>query len=69
VVGLQALFMAVVISVVYRGIGEGIEKYCKILMPGLFILLLVLIIRSVTLPGAGEGLAFYMKPDFSKMDR
>jgi NSS family neurotransmitter:Na+ symporter len=67
VVGLQALFMAVVISVVYKGIGEGIEKYCKILMPGLFILLLVLIVRSVTLPGAGEGLAFYMKPDFSKM--
>jgi len=67
VVGLQALFMAVVISVVYKGIGEGIEKYCKILMPGLFILLLVLIVRSVTLPGAGEGLAFYMKPDFSKL--
>lgn len=67
VVGLQLLFMLVVIWVVYKGIGEGIEKYCKILMPALFVLLLVLIVRSVTLPGSGEGLSFYMKPDFSKL--
>src|SRR6056297_4352655 len=53
--------------VVYKGSGEGIEKYCKILMPALFILLLVLIVRSVTLEGAEAGLAFYMQPDFSKL--
>src|SRR6056297_3643824 len=56
VVALQALFMATVVWVVYKGIGEGIEKYCKILMPALFILLLVLIVRSVTLDGAEAGL-------------
>jgi NSS family neurotransmitter:Na+ symporter len=63
----QALFMFVTIWVVYRGVGEGIERYCKVLMPGLFILLIVLIGRSVTLEGAGEGISFYLKPDFSKV--
>jgi len=53
--------------VVYKGIGEGIEKYCKILMPSLFVILLILIARSVTLEGAGKGLEFYLKPDFSKI--
>ena len=64
----QLIFMLITIWIVYKGIGEGIEKYCKVLMPGLFILLLILIVRSVTLPGAGKGLAFYLKPDFSKLN-
>ncbi|MEA4953566.1 MAG: sodium-dependent transporter [Aminivibrio sp.] len=63
----QAIFMLITIWVVYKGIGEGIEKYCKILMPALFIILLILIVRSVTLEGAGKGLEFYLKPDFSKI--
>lgn len=63
----QAIFMLVTTWVVFRGIGEGIEKYCKILMPALFIILLILIVRSVTLEGAGKGLEFYLKPDFSKI--
>lgn len=67
VIAWQALFMAVTIYIVYKGIGGGIEKYCKILMPALFLLLLILIVRSVTLPGAGAGISFYLKPDFSKL--
>lgn len=63
----QAVFMLITIWVVYKGIGEGIEKYCKILMPALFVILLILIVRSVTLEGAGKGLEFYLKPDFSKL--
>lgn len=63
----QALFMIMTTWVVYKGIGEGIEKYCKILMPALFVILLILIVRSVTLEGAGKGLEFYLKPDFSKI--
>ena len=59
--------MAIVSGIVYKGISGGIEKSCKILMPALFVLLLVLIVRSVTLPGAGAGLEFYLKPDFSKL--
>lgn len=63
----QAIFMLMTIWVVYKGIGEGIEKYCKILMPALFVILFILIARSVTLEGAGKGLEFYLKPDFSKI--
>jgi len=67
VVAWQALFMAITIYIVYKGIGGGIEKYCRVLMPALFLLLLVLIVRSITLPGAGAGINFYLKPDFSKL--
>jgi len=64
----HAIFMAVTIYIVYKGIGEGIESWCKILMPALFVLLLVLIVRAVTLPGAGAGISFYLNPDFSKIN-
>ncbi len=63
----QAIFMLATIFIVAKGIGEGIERYCKFLMPALFVILVVLIVRSVTLPGAEKGLAFYLKPDFSKL--
>ena len=63
----HAIFMLICIWIVVAGIEKGIEKYSKILMPILVLLLLVLIIRSVTLPGAGAGLSFYLKPDFSKL--
>ncbi|MBA7705583.1 hypothetical protein ES703_114415 [subsurface metagenome] len=63
----HAIFMLICIWIVMAGIEKGIEKYSKILMPILVLLLLVLIVRSVTLPGAGAGLSFYLKPDFSKL--
>jgi NSS family neurotransmitter:Na+ symporter len=53
--------------IVYKGIKNGIEKYTKILMPMLLIIIIILGIRSVTLPGAAEGLTFLFKPDFSKI--
>lgn len=59
------VFMAITTGVCYFGI-SGIEKVSKVMMPLLFILLLVIIGRSVTLPGAGKGLAFMFVPDFSK---
>lgn len=59
--------MGAVIVVVYRGVSGGIEKSCKVLMPALFVILLLLIVRSVTLEGASEGLRFYLYPDFSKI--
>ncbi|HBY57883.1 MAG TPA: sodium-dependent transporter [Candidatus Atribacteria bacterium] len=61
------IFMMMCIGIVAAGIEKGIEKYSKILMPLLVLILLVLILRSVTLTGAGAGLAFYLKPDFSKL--
>ncbi len=63
----QAIFMVLTIWVVYKGIGEGIEKGCKFMMPALFVVLFILIGRSLTLEGAGAGLAFYLVPDFSKV--
>lgn len=63
----HAIFMALTVFVVLSGIGSGIERASKILMPALFVLLLILIVRAVTLPGAGEGLAFLLQPDFSKV--
>ncbi|MCD6347616.1 MAG: sodium-dependent transporter [Bacteroidales bacterium] len=63
----QIIFIAITAAVVIAGVKNGIEKYTKILMPVLFLIILVLIVRSVTLPGAGEGLRFLFKPDFSKI--
>ncbi len=49
------------------GLQKGVERITKWMMSLLFVILLVLCVRSVTLPGAGEGLAFYLVPDFSKI--
>ena len=49
------------------GVTKGIERVTKVLMPLLFILLVVIDIRSLTLSGAGAGLSFLFKPDFSKI--
>ena len=49
------------------GLQNGVEKITKGMMTCLFAVMLVLAVRSVTLSGAGEGLAFYLLPDFSRM--
>lgn len=67
VLPLFAVFMVLTIGIVLGGISGGIEKASKILMPVLFILLILVAIRSVTLPGAMAGLEFYLIPDFSKI--
>jgi len=64
---LFALFMLFTILVVYGGVQNGIERWSKVLMPILLLLMIVLIVRSVTLPGAEKGLAFYLKPDFTQI--
>ena len=58
------LFIALTTTVCYFGI-SGIEKASKVMMPLLFVLLLIIIVRSLTLPGADGGLAFIFVPDFS----
>ncbi len=50
-----------------RGLQNGVEKVNKVMMLALLAIMVVLVFRSVTLEGAGEGLAFYLKPDFSKL--
>lgn len=63
----QLVFMFLTAFIVWKGIKNGIEKYSKILMPLLLVMILIIVIRSVTLPGALEGLKFVFKPDFSKI--
>ncbi|ETT60017.1 sodium-dependent transporter [Paenibacillus sp. FSL H8-0457] len=63
----QIVAIAITGWVVAKGISGGIEKFNKVLIPGLIILLIVLMIRAVTLPGAGAGVSFFLNPDFSKL--
>lgn len=67
-VGLYGLlFMVATALVVSRGISGGIEKAAKILMPSLILMILSLVVYSLTLPHAIDGLKFYIIPDFSKV--
>ncbi|MEC0272016.1 MULTISPECIES: sodium-dependent transporter [Peribacillus] len=63
----QLLFMVFTIWVVQGGVSKGIEKANKYMMPSLFILFIILLIRSLTLDGAMEGVKFFLKPDFSAL--
>jgi len=67
-VPLFAAFLALTVMVVAAGVEHGIERSAKILMPILLLLMIVVIVRGLTLPGASKGLEFYLKPDFSKVD-
>ncbi|KGP89767.1 hypothetical protein N780_09905 [Pontibacillus chungwhensis BH030062] len=66
-ISVQFLFILITILVVSRGVQKGIEKASRIMMPALFVLFLVLVVRSLTLEGAGEGIVFLLQPDFSKI--
>jgi len=64
-------FLAVIVMTTYvisRGVKGGIERWSKVLMPMLFILIIIMAIRALTLKGAGPGISFYLKPDFSKLN-
>ncbi len=61
------VFIFITHFIVSRGVRNGIEKASKLMMPLLFILLLVLVVASCTLPNAFKGIEFLFKPDFSKI--
>lgn len=63
------MVVCVVVGFIICGLGlrNGVEKVTKFMMSGLFAVILILVVRSVTLPGASKGLAFYLKPDFGAM--
>ncbi|SES75549.1 sodium-dependent transporter [Anaerobranca gottschalkii] len=64
----HGIFMAMTIGIVIFGIDKGIEKASKIMMPVLFVLLLLLALRSITLPGALEGLRWYLTPNLQAIN-
>lgn len=63
----HGVFMLMTLGIVIGGIQQGIEKYSKILMPALFGMMALVVLRSVTLDGAMEGIKFFITPDFSKI--
>lgn len=63
----QVVVMLITGIVVAKGVSGGIEKFNKVLIPGMLALLVVLMVRALTLPGAMAGVEFFLKPDFSKL--
>ena len=61
-------FIAFIAFIVVRGVEKGIEKFGKIVMPFMILLLIGLVINSLTLDGAKEGISFLLRPDFSKIN-
>ncbi len=64
---LGIVFILITHFIIVRGVRNGIEKASKLLMPLLFILLLILVIASCSLPDASRGIKFLLKPDFTKV--
>jgi NSS family neurotransmitter:Na+ symporter len=64
----MAVLVGITHFVVVHGIEKGIERASKFMMPVLFILLIILVVCSLMLPGAGAGVEFLFKPDFSKIN-
>lgn len=63
----MGLAVAVCTMICIIGLQAGVERITKLMMAGLFVIMIALAIRSVTLPGAEAGLEFYLKPSFSKL--
>ncbi|WP_370294293.1 sodium-dependent transporter, partial [Rossellomorea marisflavi] len=63
----QGVFMIMTIMVVQGGVQKGIERASRYMMPSLFILFFVLVIRALTLDGAMEGVRFLLLPDWSQL--
>ena len=63
-----AVVLFAVASIVGRGLHRGLERASKVAMPLLLLLLVLLAARSLSFEGAREGLAWYLTPDFSRLD-
>ena len=65
---MHTIFMLATTLIVMVGIKDGIEKFSKVMMPMLFVMVLAIAVYSLTLPGAGKGIDYLFNPDFSKID-
>ena len=61
-------FLLTTAFIVLGGVKKGIEKFGKVMMPLLFVVMIVIAVRSMTLEGASAGIAYLFKPDFSKIN-
>ncbi|MDD6042656.1 MAG: sodium-dependent transporter [Eubacteriaceae bacterium] len=59
------LFLFLTVAILIAGVAEGLERFSKIAMPVLLVMLIIVVIRSCTLPGAMDGVKFMFKPDWS----
>ncbi len=67
-VGYHLAFIGLCVMIVIQGVRGGIERWSKILMPVLFLLLIILVLRGLTLPGSSGGVRFLFAPDWSKLN-
>lgn len=63
----MALFIVLTHIVIVRGVKDGIEKFSKVMMPMLLLIIGILVVCSFSMPGSREGLTFLLRPDFSKV--
>lgn len=66
-IGWMLVAVLIGFAVCSLGLQKGVERITKFMMATLFLVMIALCIRAVTLPGAGEGIAFYLIPDFSRL--
>ena len=66
-IAMHLVFLGISVLVVARGVKTGIEKFSKIILPVLFVLVIVIAVYSISLPGAMAGVSYLFKPDFSKL--
>ena len=64
----HTIFLLATTLIVVVGIKDGIEKFSKIMMPVLFIIVVAIAVYALTLPGAGKGVEYLFNPDFSKIN-
>lgn len=65
----HAAFLVIVAVIVAKGVKGGIEKFSKLMMPALFVLVIIMAFYSISLPGAEGGIEYMFKADFSKLDK
>ena len=64
---MHTAFMVVTAIVILLGVKKGIERFTKVTMPLLFVLIIIIVVFGLTLPGAGKGVEYLVKPDFTKI--